>query len=83
MLRINFKNNNGYAAYRTIRENDKVDINATHVFRERNYKGEYITRARRLTDQGPWAAANYMRAVHKNGGFIEYLGTPTGITSND
>lgn len=74
MLRLVFKNVNGREAYRTIGPNDKIDADATHVFREVR-EGQWITRARKLTGEGPYAAANYMRAVHLNGGRIELLGT--------
>ena len=81
--KLHFKSTVGNACYRTISDSDKVDENATHVFRELNRDGKFITRARRLTASGPWAAANYMQAVIRNGGTIELLGTPTGISIND
>jgi hypothetical protein len=82
-ITLHFKSTVGNTCYRTIRDADKVDANSTHVFRELNRDGQFITRARRLTGEGPWAAANYMRAVITRGGTIELLGTPTGISIND
>ncbi len=74
MLRINFTTCNGNPGFRTINDPSMVDADATHVFRElRN--GSWITRARKLTGTGPYAAANYMRAVNRNGGSIELIGT--------
>jgi hypothetical protein len=81
--KIHFKSTVGNTCYRTISDSDKVDQGATHVFRELNRDGKFITRARKLTASGPWAAANYMQAVIRNGGTIELLGTPTGISIND
>ena len=82
-ITLRFRSTVGNDCYRTIREADKVDDGATHVFRELNRDGQFITRARKLTGEGPWAAYNYMRAVSTNGGTIELLGTPTGISIND
>ena len=74
MLQIHFTTCNGNKGFRTITDASCIDDGATHVFRElRNDK--WVTRARKLTGTGPYAAANYMRAVTNNGGRIELIGT--------
>lgn len=74
MLQINFTTVNGNTGFRTLTDKDKVDSSATHVFREQR-AGTWCLRARKLSGVGPYAAANYMRAVTKNGGRIELIGT--------
>lgn len=73
-LQINFTTCNGNKGFRTVTDVKDIDPEATHVFRELR-GGKWITRARKLTGTGPYAAANYMRAVTRNGGRIELIGT--------
>ena len=75
MLSISFKSaTSGAKAFRSVPVNFTVTPGATHVFRELR-QGQWTTTTRALTGKTGWAAANYMRAVHTNGGRIELLGT--------
>ena len=76
MLRVYFTNYNGRKdCYRTLRPQDQIDEGATHLFEEKDAQGRWYYRGRKLTGSGPWAAANYIRACHKNGHEITFLGT--------
>ena len=75
MIRVLFTTVNGNPGFRTLGVNARIDEGATHLFREQRADGTWVTRGRKLTGTGPWAAANYMRAVHTRGGRIELLGT--------